>query len=61
MDFDDLLFNAVAMLKKDDEVRASYQNRFKYLLVDEFQDTNGVQNHLGDDARREASQPLRGR
>ncbi len=46
MDFDDLLLNAVAMLKKDDEVRASYQNRFKYLLVDEFQDTNGVQNQL---------------
>src|SRR6202167_5738412 len=46
MDFDDLLLNAVAMLKKDDEVRASYQNRFKYLLVDEFQDTNGVQNLL---------------
>ncbi|HEY5437422.1 MAG TPA: UvrD-helicase domain-containing protein [Acidimicrobiales bacterium] len=46
MDFDDLLLNAVAMLKKDDGVRESYQNRFKYLLVDEFQDTNGVQNQL---------------
>src|SRR6202167_6061177 len=46
MDFDDLLLNAVAMLKKDDDVRNSYQNRFKYLLVDEFQDTNGVQNQL---------------
>ena len=46
MDFDDLLLNAVAMLKKDDEIRSSYQNRFKYLLVDEFQDTNGVQNQL---------------
>ncbi len=46
MDFDDLLLNAVAMLKKDEEVRASYQDRFKYLLVDEFQDTNGVQNQL---------------
>src|ERR1035438_364082 len=46
MDFDDLLLNAVAMLKKDDEIRANYQNRFKYLLVDEFQDTNGVQNEL---------------
>jgi len=34
------------MLKKDDEIRSSYQNRFKYLLVDEFQDTNGVQNQL---------------
>ena len=46
MDFDDLLLNAVAMLRADEDVRASYQRRFKYLLVDEFQDTNGVQNEL---------------
>jgi DNA helicase-2/ATP-dependent DNA helicase PcrA len=46
MDFDDLLLNAVAMLNKDDSIRESYQYRFKYLLVDEFQDTNGVQNQL---------------
>jgi DNA helicase-2/ATP-dependent DNA helicase PcrA len=46
MDFDDLLLNAVAMMKKDPEVLHSYQHRFKYLLVDEFQDTNGVQNEL---------------
>jgi DNA helicase-2/ATP-dependent DNA helicase PcrA len=46
MDFDDLLLNAVEMLRRDDTVRHSYQDRFKYLLVDEFQDTNGVQNQL---------------
>ena len=46
MDFDDLLLNAVAMMKTDANVLASYQERFKYLLVDEFQDTNGVQNEL---------------
>ncbi len=46
MDFDDLLLNAVALLRVDAEVRSSYQRRFKYLLVDEFQDTNGVQNEL---------------
>ena len=46
MDFDDLLLNAVAMMRKDPDVLASYQRRFKYLLVDEFQDTNGVQNQL---------------
>ncbi len=46
MDFDDLLLNAVAMMKADDNVLHSYQERFKYLLVDEFQDTNGVQNEL---------------
>ena len=46
MDFDDLLLNAVAMMRADASVLASYQQRFKYLLVDEFQDTNGVQNEL---------------
>ena len=46
MDFDDLLLNAVEMMKRDQSVLESYQQRFKYLLVDEFQDTNGVQNEL---------------
>ncbi len=46
MDFDDLLLNAVAMLRRDPQVLAGYQQRFRYLLVDEFQDTNGVQNEL---------------
>jgi DNA helicase-2/ATP-dependent DNA helicase PcrA len=46
MDFDDLLLNAVAMMRTDASVLASYQHRFRYLLVDEFQDTNGVQNEL---------------
>lgn len=46
MDFDDLLLNAVAMLRVDENVLSSYQQRFKYLLVDEFQDTNGIQNEL---------------
>jgi DNA helicase-2/ATP-dependent DNA helicase PcrA len=46
MDFDDLLVNAVMMMRADDFVLRSYQQRFRYLLVDEFQDTNGVQNEL---------------
>ncbi|MGA7835673.1 MAG: UvrD-helicase domain-containing protein [Acidimicrobiales bacterium] len=46
MDFDDLLVNAVSMMKVDERVLRSYQERFRYLLVDEFQDTNGVQNEL---------------
>ncbi|MHB2028308.1 MAG: ATP-dependent helicase [Acidimicrobiales bacterium] len=46
MDFDDLLVNAVAMMRTSEEVLHSYQRRFNYLLVDEFQDTNGVQNEL---------------
>ena len=53
MDFDDLLVNAVAMLRADERVLSSYQDRFRYLLVDEFQDTNGVPERVGHDARRE--------
>lgn len=43
MDFDDLLFNTVLLLKKCPEVLEYYQDKFKYILVDEYQDTNTVQ------------------
>ncbi|MCL4138612.1 UNVERIFIED_CONTAM: hypothetical protein GTU68_013250, partial [Idotea baltica] len=46
MDFDDLLLNAVRIFRQSPESLASYQNRFRHLLVDEYQDTNGVQNEL---------------
>ncbi len=40
MDFDDLLFKTNELLKKSPEVLYKYQNKFKYLMVDEYQDTN---------------------
>ncbi|NNF02187.1 MAG: UvrD-helicase domain-containing protein, partial [Bacteroidia bacterium] len=43
MDFDDLLYNTYVLLSKYPDVLHKYQNKFKYLLVDEFQDTNYVQ------------------
>ena len=43
MDFDDLLFNAVKLLRDHEEVGERYRSRFRYLLVDEYQDTNHVQ------------------
>ena len=43
MDFDDLLLNMVLLLRDSDVLRSEYQNRFEYVLVDEFQDTNKVQ------------------
>lgn len=46
MDFDDLLVNAVRLLKENPEVREYYQNRFKHILVDEFQDTNMLQSEF---------------
>ena len=46
MDFDDLLLNMVKLLNTDDEVREYYTNRYQYVLVDEYQDTNAVQYEL---------------
>ena len=46
VDFDDLLLKPVELLKKDKEVLEKYQERFKYILVDEYQDTNSIQYEL---------------
>ena len=43
MDFDDIIFNTVKLLENFDDVREYYQNKFKYVLVDEYQDTNHAQ------------------
>lgn len=46
MDFDDIIMQTVILLKKYPEVREAYQSRFKYVCVDEFQDTNVAQLQL---------------
>ena len=43
LDFEDLLIHTRDMLRHDKEVRAEVQQRYRYLLVDEFQDTNAIQ------------------
>jgi len=43
MDFDDLLANAVKLFKEHKDVLAEYQKRFRYVMVDEYQDTNHLQ------------------
>lgn len=43
MDFDDLLVNVVELLKSNQEVLKNYQNRLRYIMVDEYQDTNSIQ------------------
>ena len=46
MDFDDLLWNAVKLFEASSEVLSYYQERFKYIMVDEYQDTNYLQYKL---------------
>jgi len=46
MDFDDLLLQAVKLLRREGDVLESYRKRFRQVLVDEYQDTNRVQNEL---------------
>jgi DNA helicase-2/ATP-dependent DNA helicase PcrA len=46
LDFDDLLLEAVRLLKAVPEVRERYNRRYKYLLIDEYQDTNRPQYEL---------------
>lgn len=65
MDFDDLLFNTNILLRDHQDILAKYQNKFRFLMIDEFQDTNysqylivkrlAAQHHnicvVGDDAQ----------
>lgn len=46
LDFDDLIFYTVELFRKDEEVLAGYQERFRYIMVDEYQDTNTAQFQL---------------
>ncbi|PQJ29914.1 ATP-dependent helicase [Rubritalea profundi] len=48
MDFDDLLLLALKLLKQDEDLRQLYQRKFRYVLVDEYQDTNATQCELID-------------
>ena len=46
LDFDDLISQTVRLLEQDEEVRTRYQNKFRYILVDEYQDVNYAQYRL---------------
>ncbi|HHS48617.1 MAG TPA: hypothetical protein ENM99_01980, partial [Desulfurella acetivorans] len=41
-DFDNILINFINELKKNDELRLKFQNQFKFILIDEYQDTNNI-------------------
>lgn len=46
MDFDDLLFNMYKLLKEHPEALVKYQTKFRYILIDEYQDTNPAQYEI---------------
>ncbi|MGB6984389.1 MAG: DUF3553 domain-containing protein [Candidatus Aquilonibacter sp.] len=46
LDFDDLIVRTIDLLQRDEKVREKYQNKFEYILVDEYQDVNVAQYHL---------------
>ena len=46
LDFDDLINRTVRMLESSEEVRLKWQNQFAYIMIDEYQDTNGAQYKL---------------
>lgn len=46
MDFDDLLLNMYRLLKNEEDIRADFRARFRYILVDEYQDTNWIQDQI---------------
>ncbi len=43
LDFDDIIFMTVKLLRENDDIRTYYQRKFRYVLVDEYQDTNHMQ------------------
>ena len=43
LDFDDIIFLTVKLLQENEDIRAFYQRKFRYVLVDEYQDTNHMQ------------------
>jgi DNA helicase-2/ATP-dependent DNA helicase PcrA len=46
LDFDDLINRTVQMLQSQSEIRQKWQNQFKYIMIDEYQDTNAAQYKL---------------
>ena len=48
LDFDDILLFTYIMFKENDEIADKYRNKFKYILVDEYQDTNSIQFNIID-------------
>jgi len=46
MDYDDILVNLQKLLTEHPDIREKLSNKYKYILVDEYQDTNKIQAHI---------------
>ncbi len=53
MDFDDLLLNTVKLFEENEDILAYWRNRFRYILIDEYQDTNPAQFRFAELLARE--------
>lgn len=58
VDFDDLIIKSAHLLKSDSEIRKYYQTKFKYIHIDEYQDTNNAQYELIKDLLNEKNQNI---
>ncbi len=59
-DFDDLIYQTVQLLAEHEDARDFYQNKYRYLLVDEYQDTSSAQYRLVSLLTGPAQEHLRG-
>lgn len=57
IDYDDLILKAIELLTTNDDLRYDFQEQFQFILVDEFQDTNGAQLELMNQLCRENEEP----
>ena len=61
VDFDDLLLLTLRLFKEHPDVLDAWRRRYRYVMVDEYQDTNSYPARSAETAHCRASQPLRGR
>ena len=56
LDYDDLLYRIVELMEQHEGIRRQLSNTYRYIMVDEYQDTNAIQAQIGAAARRDPSQ-----
>jgi DNA helicase II / ATP-dependent DNA helicase PcrA len=57
IDFDDLILNAIRLLQENDDLRFDFMEQYQFIMIDEFQDTNGAQLELINELCVETDEP----